>query len=218
MTEQSVEWLQRQLAERVITNLEKNWISGFYFSSAEKARTEILEHIPQGATVGLGDSLTLKQIGIIPMIEKGNYDLHNPWSKAKMEERVEMQRQILTSDVFVTGTNAITLNGELVNIDGRGNRVAAMIFGPKKVLVVVGANKIVRNVDAAFERIKSIAGPLNSKQHDFPKERRPPCAVSGFCNDCKPPVTICCAQVVIRGQRQDRDRMKVFIIGSELGF
>ncbi len=217
MAEDYRKWLNQKLAERVINNLEKNCINGFYFSSPEEALPKILEHIPKGATVGLGDSLTLKQIGLISLLEKGKYHLQNPWSEASMEKRIEMQRQILTSDVFITGTNAITLNGELVNIDGRGNRVAAMIFGPEKVLVVVGVNKIVRDVDEAWNRIKSVAGPANSKRHNFPKERRPPCGVSGFCVDCKAPLTICCVQVVIRGQRRDRDRINVFIIGQELG-
>ncbi len=130
---------------------------------------------------------------------------------------MSVQRQILTSDVFLVGTNAITMNGELVNMDSQGNRVAAMIFGPKKVLVVVGVNKIVRDVEEGIARIKSIAGPANAKRLEFPENRRPPCSVNGFCSDCRPPLTICCAQVVIRSQRVDPDRMKVFMIGEELG-
>lgn len=219
MTESSIRWLHNQWAGRIIKNLEKNYMSGFYFGSSQEALPKILEHIPQEAVVGLGDSMTLRQIGIIPELEKGNYHLLNPWAEtnATMDERIEMQRQILTSDVFVVGTNAITLNGELVNVDGRGNRVAAMIFGPKKVLVVVGVNKIVRDVEEGIGRIKSIAGPSNAVRIKFPEESRPPCAVSGFCSDCKPPLTICCTQVIIRGQRLDRNRIKVFIIGEELG-
>ena len=192
-------------------------MDGFYFDSSKEALPKILEHIPQGTTVGLGDSMTLEQIGMISTLEKGDYHLLNPWAEPDMEKRVLMQRRILTCDVFLVGTNAITLNGELINVDGRGNRVAAMIFGPKKVLVVVGVNKIVRNVEEGINRIKSIAGPANAKRHEFPKDVCPPCAVSGFCSDCKPPLTICCAQVVIRGKRRDRDRIKVFIIGEELG-
>lgn len=217
MKDQSRQWLNQKRAERVIENLRKNWITGFYFSSSQEALPRILEHIPEGATVGRGDSLTLEQIGIIPELTQEKYHFLDPWTKTSLEERVQMQRRILTSDVFLTGTNAITLNGELVNIDGRGNRVAAMIFGPKKVLVVAGVNKIVRDVDEGIARIKSIAAPSNAKRHEFPKDRRPPCGVSGFCTDCKPPLTICCTQVVIRGQRRDRDRMTVFIIGEELG-
>lgn len=217
MVESTNQWLNQKLAERVIQNLEKNWMDGFYFLSARQALPKILAHIPAGSTVGLGDSLTLKQIGLIDKLAEGNFHLLNPWAKTSREERIEMQRQILTADVFLVGTNAITLNGELVNIDARGNRVAAMIFGPKKVLVVVGVNKIVQNVNAAMTRIKSVAGPANAWRHNFPEDRRPPCALSGFCVDCIPPLTICCSEVVIRGQRLDRDRIKVFIIEQELG-
>ena len=217
MIEPTRKWLYQKWAMQIIKNLKNNYMDGFYFDSSKEALPGILEHIPQGVVVGLGDSMTLKQIGIIPMLEKGDYHLLNPWAETSMEKGILMQRQILTSDVFLVGTNAITLNGELINVDGRGNRVAAMIFGPKKVLVVVGVNKIVRDVEEGINRIKCIAGPANAKRHEFPKDRRPPCAVSGFCSDCKPPLTICCTQVVIRSQRLDPDRIKVFIIGEELG-
>lgn len=211
------EWLCEKWAKRIIRNLNKNWMNGFYFPHSQEAVPKILEHIPEGSVVGLGDSLTLKEIGLITALEKGNYRLQNPWAVPNMEQRVEMQRQIFSSDVFVVGTNAITLNGELINMDGRGNRVAAMIFGPRKVLVVVGVNKIVRDREEGISRIKSIAGPANAMRHRFPEDSRPPCAVSGFCSDCKPPLTICCALTIIRGQWGDKDRINVFIIGEELG-
>ena len=215
MNEQA--WLHEKWAERIIKNLNRNYMNGFYFNSAKDALPEILGKIPPGALVGLGDSLTLKQIGVISALEKGNYRLLNPWAGKDMKQRIEIQRQALTSDVFLVGTNAITLNGELVNVDGRGNRVAAMIFGPKKVLIVVGVNKIVRDVEEGFNRVKSIAGPMNAMRHRFPEGQRPPCMTTGFCSDCKPPLTICCALTVIRGQRSDKERITVFIIGEELG-
>jgi L-lactate utilization protein LutB len=217
MIDSNKKWLYQKWAKQVIKNLKNNCIEGFYFDSSKEALPRILEHIPQGATVGLGDSMTLKQIGMISILEKGGYHLLNPWAEPNQEKKVLMQRQILTSDVFLVGTNAITLNGELINVDGRGNRVAAMIFGPKKVLIVVGVNKIVRDIEEGINRIKFIAAPANAKRHEFPKDSCPPCAVSGFCSGCKPPLTICCFQVVIRGQRLDRDRIKVFIVGEELG-
>jgi hypothetical protein len=210
-------WLIEKWANRIIKNLKINFMNGYYFPSAEEALPKIIEHIPQGAVVGLGDSITLRQIGVVAALEKGNYRLLNPWTLNDMSQKIEMQRQILTSDVYLVGTNAITLNGELVNVDGRGNRVAALIFGPKKVLVVVGVNKIVRDIEEGFNRVKSIAGPANSKRHKFPKGQQPPCAITGFCSDCKPPLTICCALTVVRGQRADKERITVFIIGEEFG-
>jgi hypothetical protein len=210
-------WLIEKWANRIIKNLKINFMNGYYFPSAEEALPKIIEHIPQGAVVGLGDSITLRQIGVVAALEKGNYRLLNPWTLNDMSQKIEMQRQILTSDVYLVGTNAITLHGELVNVDGRGNRVAALIFGPKKVLVVVGVNKIVRDIEEGFNRVKSIAGPANSKRHKFPKGKQPPCAITGFCSDCKPPLTICCALTVVRGQRVDKERITVFIIGEEFG-
>lgn len=210
-------WLYEKWAERTIKNLQKNYMMGYYVPSSQEALPKIMEQIPQGVVVGLGDSMTLHQIGLVSALEKGNHRLLNPWTEPVLENRVEMQRQVLTSDVYLVGTNAITMNGELVNVDGRGNRVAALIFGPKKVIVVVGANKIVRNVEEGFDRVKSVAGPANARRHQFPKDREPPCAASGFCSDCKPPLTICCAMTIIRGQRTDKERITVFIIGEELG-
>jgi hypothetical protein len=210
-------WLTKKWADRIIGNLNKNYMNGFYFPSSQEALPKILEHIPEGAVVGLGDSLTLQQVGLVSALRKGNFHFINPWAESTVERKVELQRQILTSDVFLVGTNAITLNGELVNVDGRGNRVAALIFGPKKVLVVVGVNKIVRDIEEGFNRVKSITGPANAKRHQFPEDKQPPCAITGFCSDCKPPLTICCALTVIRGQRLDKDRIHVFIIGEELG-
>ncbi len=210
-------WLHEKWAKQVIRNLNKNFMNGYYFPSAEEALPKILEHIPDGAVVGVGDSLTLREIGIIPVLEKGNYQLQNPWAEKSVKKQVAVQRQIFSSDVFLVGTNAVTLHGELVNCDGWGNRVAAMIFGPKKVLVVVSAKKIVKNVDEGIMRIKSIAGPANARRHEFPEDRRPSCATTGFCSDCKPPLTICCSLVIIRGQMFNTGRITVFIIDEELG-
>ena len=211
-------WLHEKLAKQVIKNLNKNFMNGYYFHSQQEAVPKILEHIPEGAVVGLGDSLTLQQIGLISILEKGNYKLQNPWAQESTEQKVAMQRQIFMSDIFLVGTNAITLNGELINVDGMGNRVAATIFGPKKVLVIVGVNKIVKNIEDGINRIKSIAGPANAKRHEYPEDHRPPCANTGFCVDCKPPLTICCSLVIIRGQTFNKDRINVFIIDEELGF
>ncbi len=210
-------WLHEKWAQQVIKNLNRNFMNGYYFRTAREAVPKILEQIPEGAVVGLGDSLTLQQIGLIAILEKGNYKLQNPWAQESIKQKIAMQRQIFMSDVFLVGTNAVTLNGELINVDGLGNRVAAMIFGPKKVLVIVGANKIVRNIEDGINRIKSIAAPANAKRHEYPEDRRPPCATTGRCVDCKPPLTICCSQVIIRGQMFSKDRINVFIIDEELG-
>lgn len=211
------QWLHEKWTEKVLRNLKKNFINGFAFPSAQEAVPEVLARIPKGAVVGLGDSLTLRQTGIVAALEKADCRLLNPWAEPDLERRIALQRQIFTADVFVVGTNAITQEGELINMDGRGNRVAAMIFGPQKVLVVAGVNKIVKDRENGFRRIREIAGPANARRLEFPEDRRPPCAVTGFCSDCKPPLTICSALTVLRGHRVDKDRITVFLLGEELG-
>jgi hypothetical protein len=217
MMDPSRTWLYQKWADQTIQNLRRNNMEGFYFASGQDAAASIVDHIPREAIVGLGDSLTLQQIGVISRLEKAGYRILNPWAARDAKEKLDLQRQIFTSHVFLVGSNAITLTGELINMDGRGNRVAAMIFGPEKVIVVVGVNKIVRDVEEGLERIRRVAGPANAKRHDFPKESRPPCAETGFCSHCKPPISICACYAVIRGQRLDQGRIKVFIIGEELG-
>ena len=122
----------------------------------------------------------------------------------------------MTADVFLTGSNAVTLDGKLVNIDGLGNRVAGMIFGPHRVIVAVGANKIVADTEQALARIKAISAPVNARKHDFPAASRPPCAETGFCVDCNMPQRICCNTVVIEGCRE-KGRTTVVIVGEALG-
>jgi len=176
--------------------------------------------IPEGSVVGFGDSLTLRQIGVVDALEKGDYTFLDPWSPGiSVEENIKLKKQALTSDVFVTGTNALTLDGKIVNVDGLGNRVAAILFGPNKVIIVVGINKIVENLEEALNRIRNIAAPLNVKRHpDF--DPMPPCGISGECSDCSLPWRICNKTVIIERQ-YDNNRYKpvitVIIVGEELG-
>jgi hypothetical protein len=136
-----------------------------------------------------------------------------------VEENIRLKRRALTSDVFVTGTNALTLDGKIVNVDGHGNRVAAMLFGPDAVIVVVGINKVVRDLDEAMERIRHQAAPLNVARHtEF--DPMPPCGITGACSDCSSPWRICNKTVIIERQYAN-DRydpvLSVIIVGEELG-
>jgi hypothetical protein len=149
-----------------------------------------------------------------------NYTFLNPWKPGiTAEESLRLKKRALTSDVFITGTNAITLDGKIVNVDAHGNRVAAILFGPDRVVVVVGINKIVEDVDEALERIKSEVAPLNVKRHsEF--DPAPPCAETGTCSDCSSPWRICNKTVIIERQFNN-DRYKpvitVVIVGERLG-
>jgi L-lactate utilization protein LutB len=163
----------RERAAVVIENLKKKYMDGYYVDTKEEALKLLFELIPEGVKIGRGDSVTLNQIGVFEALqERGLNEFTNPVrTDAKTgynpprEERRAMQRQVLLSDVYLTSTNAITLEGTIVSTDGSGNRVAAMCFGPKKVFIVVGCNKIVPTVDSALERIRDWAGPVNALRH-----------------------------------------------------
>jgi L-lactate utilization protein LutB len=206
--------------ERLVEKLRENNIPAVYVENGKEACTQVMSMIPDGGIVGLGDSLTLKQIGVVDALEQGNYTFLNPWRPGiSVEENIRLKRRALTSDVFVTGTNAVTLDGKLVNVDGHGNRVAAMLFGPEKVIIVIGINKIVRNLDEALGRIRNEAAPLNVKRHPG-FDPMPPCGATGICSDCSSPWRICNKTVIIERQ-YDNSKYKpvitVVIVGEELG-
>ncbi|MCG6534703.1 MAG: lactate utilization protein [Syntrophales bacterium LBB04] len=219
MEQEMRNWQRERWAEQAIKNLRKNYFAAAYVAGAQEALAQVMAMLPPEAVLGLGDSLTLKEIGVLRALEERGGNLLNPWRPGiGREESMALRRRAFTADVFLTGTNALTLDGKLVNIDGLGNRVAAMIFGPKKVIVVAGINKVVKDVEEALWRIKNIAAPVNARKHDFPAELRPPCSDGGFCRDCAPPRRICCNTVIIENCARDKERITVLIVGEELGY
>jgi hypothetical protein len=169
-------------------------------------------------------------VGIISALRKrGKNEILNPFMRDEKghllidgEERKELMRRVLLTDVYVIGTNAVTMDGKLVNVDGNGNRVAAMLFNPRKVLIVVGANKIVKDVDAAIQRIREYCGPQNVVRHGVKHHRAEfmdiPCAKTGFCVDCNHPYRICQYTTIIEGVIEwNRGRINVILVGEELG-
>jgi L-lactate utilization protein LutC len=211
--------MKKQIQE-LIKKLAENNIPAFYVNNRKQAFDKVMSMIPTGSVVGLGDSLTLRQIGVVEALTKGNYTFLNPWKPGiSLEESIKLKKRALTSDVFVTGTNAVTLDGRIVNVDGHGNRVAAMLFGPDRVVIVVGVNKIVKNLDEALKRIKEKAAPANVKRHtEF--DPMPPCGITGTCSDCSSPWRICNKTVIIERQ-YDNSKYKpiitIVIVGEELG-
>lgn len=163
----------KERAEVCIENLKEKYMDGYYAATKEEALAKIFELIPAGAKLGRGDSVTLNQLGVFEALqERGLNEFTNPVrTDAKTgynpprEERRALQRQVLLSDIYLTSTNAITLGGTIVSTDGSGNRVAAMMFGPKKVIIVAGCNKICADLDSAFARIRDWAGPVNALRH-----------------------------------------------------
>ena len=206
--------------QTVIARLRRNNISALYVADRDQALVTALSMIPEGAVVGFGDSLTLRQIGLVDALTAGNYAFLDPWAPGTtVEENIRLKKRALTADVFVTGTNALTLDGKLVNVDGHGNRVAAMLFGPDKVIVVVGMNKIVANLDAALRRIRTRAAPLNVQRHPG-FDPMPPCGATGECSDCASPWRICNKTVIIEREYSNNRYapvMTVVVVGEELG-
>ena len=210
----------KQKIRNLIDRLGENNIPAFYVQGRKHALRKVMSMIPEGSTVGIGDSVTLRQIGVVDALEQGDYVVLNPWRPGVSDdEGIALKKRALTSDVYVTGTNALTLDGRIVNVDGLGNRVAAMLFGPDKVIIVVGINKIVDDLDEALERIRNEAAPLNVKRHpDF--DPMPPCGTTGVCSDCSSPWRICNKTVIIDRQ-YDNSKYKpiitVVIAGEKLG-
>jgi hypothetical protein len=205
---------------RLIEKLRTNNIPALYVENRMQAFEVVMSMIPAGSIVGFGDSVTIRQIGLIDALEKGGYKFLNPWQHGiSIEENIKRKKQALTSDIFITGTNALTLDGKIVNVDAVGNRVAAMLFGPDKVIIVVGINKIVENLEKALERIRKTAAPLNVKRHpQF--DPIPPCSLTGICTDCSSAWRICNKTVIIERQLDNNKYKPVItmvLVGEELG-
>lgn len=207
-------WQQDTLAEKTVSALEKNHFTATYVKTCQEAKDLILSLIPDDAAVGIGGSATVKELDLDQALEaktKTIYDHNKPGLTP--EETVEFRRKQLTCDVFLTSTNAVTLDGKLVNTDGSGNRVAAMIFGPKQVIVVAGVNKIVSHTHEGYHRIKMIAAPLNNKRLNRPN----PCTKTGMCMDCQAPTRICNVTTILHKQ-PPLTPIHVIIVGENLGF
>jgi len=200
--------------EKVIKKLAARNMTGYYCETIEDAVAQVLDLIPEGSKVSWGGSVTLDQTGIREAIKAGPYDVNDPNVLPTPAEATEAKRQALLSDVYLTSTNAITMDGELVNIDGRGNRVAAIAFGPNKVIVVTGANKIVFDESDAIDRIKNDACPPNCLRLGLTT----PCSVEGKCGNClSKGNTICCHTVTTRYSFVE-DRIHIVFINENLGY
>jgi hypothetical protein len=208
-----IQWHHEALGEKIVKALEKNLFTATYVQNREAATAKLLELIPTSATIGFGGSVTLAQLGIIAKLEeRGNPVLNYMKPGLSPEEMRAIRRQHLLSDVFLSGTNAVTLDGKLVNVDATGNRVAAMLFGPEKVIIVVGINKIVCDVAEAENRVKLWASPPNNKRLGYPN----PCAQTGVCVDCQGPTRICNITTIMHKKPRQTD-VHVIVVGEELG-
>ena len=201
------------LAATVIKNMEKRQMKGYYAKDKKEALSILLSLIPEGSSIGYGGSVSLSEIGALEALSGENYNLIVRENAKTAEETEKVFKDILFSDFFLMSSNAITVDGELVNVDGRGNRVAFLAYGPKNVILVCGMNKIVSDVDSGIKRVQTLAAPMNSVR----LERTNPCAITGICGDCQAPGCVC-ANTVITRRSHIADRIKVILVGEELGY
>lgn len=202
------------LGREVVENLKKNNFDAHYFAERSEAIKYILSLIPEKATVGCGGSVTLKELGISALAkEKGAQILDHNEPGLTPEEKLKIRRQQLTCQVFLTSTNAITLDGTLVNMDAVGNRIGAMTFGPEKVIIVAGINKICNDLTSAMERIRLVASPKNNMRLQI----KNPCTVKGHCMDCQGKSRICNSLSIMYKKPSATD-IAVVLIGETLGY
>lgn len=197
----------------VVKNLQGRGFDACYCRSGEEAREKALEWIKEGSSVAWGGSMTIRDIGLTEAVNKGNYQAIDRDAAETPEEKQKAAMDALSADYFLTSANGVSEDGQLVNVDGNGNRVAAIVFGPKYVIVVAGMNKVVRTAEDAMVRARTVAAPLN--QQRFLKNT--PCTVTGVCGDCKSPECICNQLLTTRNCRP-AGRIKVILVGEELGY
>jgi hypothetical protein len=213
--DQYTKFIYEKRAEKAIKNLKINRMDARYFENKDLLIETLKDMLPKGAVIGCGGSMTLVETGVMNLIKSGDYHYIEREGRdlATEEEKFNRLREVYFADYLFMSSNAITEDGMLYNVDGRGNRVSPMIYGPKNVVVIAGLNKIVKNLDEAMERVKTVSAPANSARLNH----KTPCAKTGFCADCKTPDRTCCSGVWSAYQRTP-DRVKVFIIGKEYGY
>ncbi len=198
--------------EALVKNLRSRHFDAYYCSSREAALEKALELIPKDAAIGWGGAMSCQQIGLFDALKQGAYTLYDRDTAVTPADRVAMMKKCLTADVFLTGANAISLDGQMVNIDGNGNRVAAIVYGPDSVIVVAGMNKVTDTLEAAMIRARTVAAPMNTQRFST----QTPCQFTGTCADCKCEDGIC-NQILITRHCRPAGRIKFIIVGEELG-
>ncbi|MBO6146307.1 MAG: lactate utilization protein [Lachnospiraceae bacterium] len=198
------------LSEKVIKGLESRNMSGYYAKDKEEALKLALELIDEGSSVTMGGCMSAHEIGLVEALKKGNYSFID---RDEYEDKRKAMLMAYDADVYLASANAMTEDGVLVNIDGNSNRVSAIAQGPKKVVFIVGMNKVCSDLDAAMKRARNVAAPINAQRFGL----NTPCSKLGTCMDCKSPDTICCQFLITRYSRHE-GRIHVILVGEDLGF
>jgi hypothetical protein len=207
-------WIQQKHAEKCIQNLIKHGFDAFFFKNLSEARSFILENISAYDSFGFGGSDTTRQLDIIDELKKMNKTVYDHWEAGfPAEESLDIRRNQLLSDCFFCSANAISMTGEIVNVDGVGNRTSAMAFGPQRVMIVAGVNKLTPDLNSAVNRVREVAGPLRAKSLSM----KTPCAETGVCNDCNVPQRICRVTTILHRKPMLTD-VSVVLVNENLGF
>ena len=210
--EQWQQWFHEKQAERTINALKKNNFEAVFVPDSKSACEEVMKQIPDGATVGVGGSVTLAQVGLLDSLGKRNINFIWPMRQGKTPDEIfELIRKSLSADFFISSTNAVTEDGKLFNVDATGNRAGAMFIGPRKTIIVCGINKIVKDIEAAEKKLKEWTGPQNAKRLG----RKTPCVETGVCADCKSPDRICNIYVTL-AKKSARTDIMVILVGEQL--
>ena len=199
-----------KLAQVVIKGLESRNMSGYYTANREEALKKALELIPEGSTVTMGGAMSAHQIGLVDALKEGNY---NYIDRDAMEDKRAGMLAAYDADFFLASPNAMTQDGQLVNIDGNANRVSAIAQGPKQVIFIAGMNKVCDDLDGAMKRARNVAAPINAQRFEI----NTPCTKTGACMDCKVPDTICCQFLITRYSKHP-GRIHVILVDDTLGF
>lgn len=211
MTDPKQKYYQKR-GELLVKNLRSRHYEAYFCETKEQALEKALELIPKGATVGWGGAMSAQQIGLLDAINNGEYNAIDRDKTPNRVEREKAMKRCLLADVFITGANALSMDGQMVNIDGNGNRVAAIVYGPESIIVVAGMNKVMDTLETAVIRARTIAAPMNKQRFAL----QTPCEITGNCGDCKSEGCIC-NQILVTRNSKPAGRIKVILVGEELG-
>ena len=207
------EWIEERM-KKAVEKLQAHDFKAVSVKTKDEAVREIWKHITPATKVGVGGSVTIRELGILEQLKEKGHVVYDHWVTGLLQEDIlRLRRSQMTSDLFLASANAITMNGEIVNIDGVGNRVNAITFGPGKVILVAGYNKLVEDVQEAIKRVKNVATPMNARRN----KADVPCAKLGYCVDCNIPRRICRATVILE-RKPTSSQILVILVGEELGY
>ncbi len=197
----------------LIKAFTSRFFEAYYCPSSEEAANKAVSLISEGSSIGWGGSMTIRDIGLIHLLHDSNFTLFDRDLAKTPDEKIEIQKKAMFCDYFLMSSNAISEDGQLVNVDGNGNRIAALLYGPKNVIVLAGMNKVVKTLPDALTRARTIAAPINAQRFQKPT----PCFSTGICFDCKSPDSIC-NQILITRLCKPKGRIKIILIGESLGY